>query len=106
MSDEEARLYEWRVLEAIDPQAARSSVREWSYDRYPLYRQPDWFDAATLAGPGGVGSGERAAPRRRREVPITDERASRERIVARENPADEGEGIPRERVRGRDDELP
>lgn len=44
MRDEEARRYEWRVLEAIDPEAARSSAAQWDYERLPYYRQPDWFD--------------------------------------------------------------
>jgi ferritin-like metal-binding protein YciE len=48
MRDEEARRYEWQVLEAIDPDAARASTQEWDYDRFPYYRQPDWFDRGIM----------------------------------------------------------
>src|SRR5207245_2523748 len=48
MTDEEARRYEWRVLEAVDPAAARSSGSTWDYDRYPYYQQPEWFDPTAL----------------------------------------------------------
>jgi hypothetical protein len=81
MSDEESRRYEWRVLEAIDPQAARSSTREWDYDRLPYYRQPEWFDR-DLTRPAGRPI--RSETSRARQVPIV-ERTDRERIMARED---------------------
>lgn len=43
MDDEEARRYEWRVLEAIDPKAAREASGRLEYDRYNYYRQPEWL---------------------------------------------------------------
>lgn len=44
MTDEEARRYEWRVLEAIDPKAARQApAASFRYDEYTYYRQPDWM---------------------------------------------------------------
>ena len=44
MNDDEARRYEWRVLEAIDPKAAHeTSATGFEYDRYTYYRQPDWI---------------------------------------------------------------
>ena len=48
MRDEEARRYEWRVLEAIDPEAARKSTRRWDYDQFPYYQQPAWFDRSVM----------------------------------------------------------
>jgi ferritin-like metal-binding protein YciE len=44
MSDEEARRYEWRVLEAIDPASARKSPAAWKHEDYELYRTPDWAE--------------------------------------------------------------
>lgn len=44
MNDDEARRYEWRVLEAIDPKAAHETrATRLEYDRYTYYRQPDWI---------------------------------------------------------------
>jgi hypothetical protein len=43
MSDEEARRYEWRVLEAIDPNAARQTPGTFEYERFEYYRQPEWL---------------------------------------------------------------
>jgi ferritin-like metal-binding protein YciE len=98
MTDEEARRYEWRVLEAIDPQAARTSTREWDYDQYPYYQQPDWFDRniVTSTGRSTVPKGTS----RSREVPFV-EHNERERVIAREER--EGRETPseRDRVRGR-----
>jgi ferritin-like metal-binding protein YciE len=98
MSDEEARRYEWRVLEAVDPNTARTSLDEWDYDRLPYYRQPEWFDSGLVA-PGGGGSRVESSTSRRREVPITD-RDDRERVVASEQRY--GSEMPpvRERIRG------
>jgi hypothetical protein len=96
MTDVEARRYEWRVLEAIDPEAARSTTQEWDYDRYPYYRQPDWFDssaAASSQAPRGAGATDRP-----REVPISTARETREHVVAREDVSTGEE--PRERMRG------
>ena len=72
MSNEEARRYEWRVLEAIDPKAARASTsRDWDYERYPYYGQPDWYErdvfTPTAAEP------RTSTGRRTREVPIRGE---------------------------------
>jgi hypothetical protein len=99
MSDEEARRYEWRVLEAIDPQAARTATTEWSYDEYAYYRRPDWFDTEISASrsvqhPDTAGTA-------RGEVPIstTEDERERERVLAREHnspPTDD----ERERLRG------
>jgi len=44
MSDEDARRYEWRVLEAIDPQAARQAVGAWEYEQFACYTQPEWLE--------------------------------------------------------------
>jgi ferritin-like metal-binding protein YciE len=97
MTDAEARRYEWRVLEAIDPDAARSTTEEWDYDRYPYYRQPDWFDSSAAAS-SRVERGT-SGTARPREVPISTERETRERVIARED-ASTGEETPRERIRG------
>lgn len=43
MTNEESRRYEWRVLEAIDPNAARQTPGTFEYERYDYYRQPDWL---------------------------------------------------------------
>jgi ferritin-like metal-binding protein YciE len=100
MTDEEARRYEWRVLEAIDPEAARTAPTDWSYDRYPYYRRPDWYDA------GGGTSSTRADTRSatRRDVPIStpeDER-ERERVIARQRQASSSTQY-QERTRGTSD---
>ena len=44
MTDEEARLYEWRVLEAVDPESAPDARRDWQHENLPHYRQPEWAD--------------------------------------------------------------
>jgi ferritin-like metal-binding protein YciE len=98
MSDEEARRYEWRVLEAIDPQAARTATTEWSYDEYAYYRRPDWFDTEISASRSVQRDTAGAA---RGEVPIstTEDERERERVLAREHsspPTDD----ERERLRG------
>jgi hypothetical protein len=95
-----------RVLEAIDPQVARSSAGEWNYDRFPYYRRPDWFETSaapeTTARP--YSSARDTAVRR--EAPTVSEYETREQVLARETTA-EDESIPRERVRGsRSDEKP
>jgi ferritin-like metal-binding protein YciE len=101
MSDDEARRYEWRVLEAIDPEAARASTgRDWDYDRYPYYRQPDWYDrdVFTPARAGGRSVSRTRTP----EVPVV-ESPEREQVMAREERYETEEGVPpsaRERIRG------
>jgi ferritin-like metal-binding protein YciE len=100
MNDDEARRYEWRVLEAIDPEAARSAPSEWSRDEFPYYRQPEWFDAGTPAtGPSRMTEQPATSPG---EARIRSESDRREQIVARENPVEQ-ERPPRERVRGHSD---
>jgi hypothetical protein len=49
MSDEEARRYEWRVLEAIDPERARRTRHDWQYQDFDCYAEPPWV-ATTLVG--------------------------------------------------------
>jgi ferritin-like metal-binding protein YciE len=102
MTDEEARRYEWRVLEALDPSVARSSLDEWDYDRLPYYRQPDWFDSGLVAPGAGANRVESSASGRR-QVPITD-REDRERVVAGEHRYDEEMPPTRERIRGSEPE--
>jgi hypothetical protein len=102
MSDEEARRYEWRVLEAIDPEAARASTsRDWDYERYPYYRQPDWYDRDVFTSPGAGGRHVTRTPTR--EVPAR-ESYEPEQVIAREERYEtEEERIPpsaRERMRG------
>jgi hypothetical protein len=105
MTDEEARRYEWRVIEAIDPTAARGSIDEWDYERFPYYREPQWFDT----GVSGIGAPERSASRSgrsstpRREVPITSDRENRERVTARERDGG-SEGPARGRTSGKGDD--
>jgi ferritin-like metal-binding protein YciE len=102
MDDDEARRYEWRVLEAIDPEAARSSGFDWDYERYPYYRQPDWFNR-DLATPGGSVRAESRTPRTP-SAPIV-EKQERERVTAREERESTDESLRRERIRsGRSDE--
>jgi len=103
MTDEEARRYEWRVLEATDPQAARSATTDWSYDAYPYYRQPDWYEP-TLTVPASQRTEARPVPRRDVPVLTPEEQRERERVMARE------QGSPsstesRERTRGRSDDT-
>lgn len=62
MSDEEARRYEWRVLEALDPKAAREAAGRLEYDRFDYYRQPEW-----------LGTEWPTRVRSRREARTTDE---------------------------------
>jgi ferritin-like metal-binding protein YciE len=99
MTDDEARRYEWRVLEAIDPQAARATPSEWDYDRVPYYRQPDWFagDVVSASAPS------RRDTSRSRNVPVSTGAEERERVIAREEAPDREE-LPGERIRGRSDE--
>jgi|SRR5579871_2570827 len=98
MDDEAARRYEWRVWEAIDPQGARSSTRDWNYDRLPDYREPAWFDRSLTAArqrPTASSAGSSGS----RQIPA--EHNTRERVVAHEDPGTAG--TPRsnaERVRG------
>ena len=49
MSDEEARRYEWRVLEAIDPEAARPAVGAWEYEQFACFIRPDWLEVVLPA---------------------------------------------------------
>jgi ferritin-like metal-binding protein YciE len=100
MSDEQARRYEWRVLEAVDPQAARSTLRDWNYDQFAYYRQPDWFDTGML--PVSSRSPRRGASPSR-EVPISTEQEDRERVIARED-TQKDEELRRERIRGTSDD--
>jgi ferritin-like metal-binding protein YciE len=99
MSDEEARRYEWRVLEAIDPHAARTATTDWNYDAYPYYRQPEWYGKPMGTASSSGRSDVRPTPRR--DVPMTtaDEARERERIIAREerepSHIDSQEGTPR-----------
>ena len=99
MNDEEARRYEWRVLEAVDPQAARSSVRGWNYDQYPYYREPEWFDRGSVAARHSAGPSSTASRSREKSHEGT---GTRERVVAKEE-IDVIEQRPgdRDRVRGR-----
>jgi ferritin-like metal-binding protein YciE len=99
MTDEEARRYEWRVLEAIDPQAARATPSEWDYDRVPYYRQPDWFAGDVVSASSPI----RRDTSRGRNVPISTGAEDRERVIAREETPDREE-LPSERIRGRSDE--
>jgi ferritin-like metal-binding protein YciE len=99
MTDAEARRYEWRVLEAIDPEAARSTKQEWDYNRFPYYRQPDWFDNSAAASSRAARS-DASGTVRHREASISTEREARERVLARED-VSTGEGTPHERIRGR-----
>jgi len=102
MSDDEARRYEWRVLEAIDPAAARSSTSsDWDYERYPYYRQPDWYDRDAFTPVGTEGGS--VTRTRTRAVPAA-ESLEREQVIAREERYETDEGVPpsaRERIRGR-----
>ena len=51
MSNDEARRYEWRVLEAIDPNAARQRpAAAIVYEEYEYYRAPAWLGAGTTTG--------------------------------------------------------
>jgi ferritin-like metal-binding protein YciE len=97
MDDEEARRYEWRVLEAIDPEAARSSGFDWDYERYPYYRQPGWFNR-DLVTPGGSVRAESRTPRTQ-PAPIV-EKEERERVIAREERQNTDESPRRERTSG------
>jgi ferritin-like metal-binding protein YciE len=103
MTDEEAHRYEWRVLEAIDPQAARTATAEWSYDAYPYYRQPDWYDTTVSTAPSSQRSEARSGARRDVPISTTEEERERERVLAKE------QGSPsltesEERMRGRSDD--
>src|SRR4029079_19052879 len=97
MTDEEARRYEWRVLEAIDPQAARSSVDTWDYDAFAYYRQPDWFESQL---PPASSSRSRSASSTRRGLPMSGTRETRERVIAREGGTSSSEDESWDRVRG------
>jgi hypothetical protein len=105
MNDEEARRYEWRVLEAIDPELARSSTREWDYERLRYYRQPEWFGRDVIpSGTGASRTGTDAS--RARGVQVT-EREDRERVVASEDMYEREPSPTRDRIRGQkpDDDL-
>jgi ferritin-like metal-binding protein YciE len=98
MTDEEARRYEWRVLEAIDPEAARSSTRALDYERYPYYREPDWYDR-NVAARSAATFADSTRSSASRPVPIVE--SSGERVVAREVPESRPEPPKREQTRGR-----
>jgi hypothetical protein len=48
MSDEEARRYEWRVLEAIDPERARRTRHDWQYQDFDCYAEPPWVETTVI----------------------------------------------------------
>ena len=101
MTDEEARRYEWRVLEAIDPQTARTTPSEWDYDRVPYYRQPDWFARDVVARSSTL----RREPSRAREAPIRTGSEDRERVTARDREDEsDRERFSGEQIRGRSDD--
>jgi ferritin-like metal-binding protein YciE len=87
MSDDEARRYEWRVLEAIDPNAARRTrPAAVAYEEYDYYQVPAWLGTGEAGvGDRGVASG---APRARSSTASTTaaerERLDREQVTARE----------------------
>jgi len=80
MTDEEARLYEWRVLEAVDPESARETPPDWQHENLPHYRQPEWTgtELKTAADPidGGVVP-ERAVAAARQEPDNSQEESAR-----------------------------
>jgi len=62
MTDDEARRYEWRVLEAIDPAAARGTPNAaFRYDEFEYYRQPAWLGSEWSMQPGAE-RGRRVEP--------------------------------------------
>jgi ferritin-like metal-binding protein YciE len=90
MSDDEARRYEWRVLEAIDPNAARrqrsSAV---VYEEYDYYRVPSWLGTGEAgAGDRGISSAARGSQTAATSRPTSErERVGsrdREQVTARE----------------------
>ena len=99
MTEDEARRYEWRILEAIDPEAARSSVASWEYERYPYYQQPTWFDRTAVGAlDQNTTKGGMRSPARQARIG----RASGEHVVAGDEPDDSETRTPeRERMRGR-----
>lgn len=102
MSDEEARRYEWRVLEAIDPQAARGASTDWDYDRLPYYGQPTWLGSDMWGTPEWRSERAERESSGRRDAPMTPEQRERERelIIAQE------EFVVREEVVAREDTEP
>jgi len=105
MNDEEARRYEWRVLEAIDPEAARASVDEWDYERFPYYREPRWYEPDVFT-PSDRGVSTPAGASRARQTPVA-EREERERVLAREEQSQRSPDASRpmsERIRGTSDD--
>jgi hypothetical protein len=119
MSDDEARRYEWRVLEAIDPAAARKTPRTWDYDQFDYYRRPDWADEAWR---GDIGAAQRtrdrqdvstpsASKRRDRDASVTVPDRDEERVLAREEQIvtpdeDLDREPPRERITGTERDQP
>lgn len=88
MTDEEARRYEWRVLEAIDPEAARRSPGVWQYEEFPYYTTPQWLGAGRPIS--GRERSVAGAPRTAAARPSDAERArvsveDREAVIARED---------------------
>jgi ferritin-like metal-binding protein YciE len=92
MTDEEVRRYEWRVLEAVDPQAARRTPQMWRYEEFEYYRTPPWLGTErTWSQPRQRSTADvsRAAEARiprpeRTRVPAED----REAVIAREEGPD------------------
>ena len=87
MSNDEARRYEWRVLEAIDPNAARQRpAAAIVYEEYEYYRAPAWLGAGTTTGTDrdrsrtSTARGTQPATGTRERTPSHD----RDEVIARE----------------------
>ena len=80
MTDEEARLYEWRVLEAVDPESAPDAPGDWQHENLPHYRQPEWAGPVIAAGlpqPPGTGAESTGTPSGKGPDELTEEPARR-----------------------------
>lgn len=102
MSDEEARRYEWRVLEAIDPTSARRTPREWDYERLPYYQRPQWLGSDMWRAPESRTIRTEREPIGKR-TPSSSASEERERVVARETTTGRRDTVHDE-VRGKTDE--
>jgi ferritin-like metal-binding protein YciE len=103
MSDEEARRYEWRVLEAIDPTAARRAPRDWDYERMPYYQRPQWLASSVWRAPESRTVRTDRAPIGKR-TPTSSAPQERERVVARETETPGSRETVHDEVRGKTDE--
>ena len=109
MSDEQARAYERRIMNAINPDAARER-RYWeSYDRLPDYTPPEWLAVTSWTTSRGVSTSPADDRGRFGSSRPRDRQHEGELMTAREDAStivERQESFPSEGVRGIVEEPP